>query len=57
MNETGKVFLLIRRHTALVLRLLTFATLALEGSEDRKQGKSGKLGEKCRIKGGSILVS
>lgn len=41
MNETGKVFFfLIRRHTALVLRLLTSATLVLEGSEDRKQGKS-----------------
>lgn len=37
LKETGKVLLLIQRHTAPVLKLLTSASLALVESEDRKR--------------------
>lgn len=48
-KETGKVFLLIQRHTAPVLRLLTSASLALEGSEDTKSVSEKSLGLKVAL--------
>lgn len=44
-----KGFLLIQRHTAPVLRLLTSASLALEGSVDRKRVSEKSLGLKVAL--------
>lgn len=49
MKETEKVSLLIRRHTAPLLRLLTSASLVLEGSEDRKRVREERPGLKVAL--------